>query len=72
MSRATDILVDTHNPAALDRAVQQFGAAVVGGPDYIKHEGYYVVRTFMDPVMIEVVMTNQGYATVIRRLEKIL
>ncbi len=69
---ATDILVDTPNPENLDRIVQQFGAAVVGGPNYITHEGHYVVRVFGNPGMVEFMMTQQGYATVVRRLEELL
>lgn len=68
----TDILVDTKNPASLDRTLASFGAAVVGGPDYVKVEGYYVVRVFGDPGFVEFAITQQGYGRVIRRLEKLV
>lgn len=69
----TDVLVDTPNPDALDATLQQFGAALVGGgmPEgYGRVEGYYVARVFGPPGFIEFMLTNQGYAKVIRRLEE--
>lgn len=67
--QAVDILVDTRNPADLDRIVQQFGAAVVGAPNYVQHEGHYVVRVFGDPGFVEFMINQQGYGSVIRRLD---
>lgn len=72
MSNATDLLVDTANPEALDRIVQQFGAAVVGGPNYIRHEGHYVVRVFGNAGFVKFMLEQQGYAKVIRELDELL
>ena len=72
MSTATDILVDTANPEALDRIAQQFRSALVGGPNFITHEGHYVLRCFGNPGIVEFILTQQGYATVVRRLEELL
>lgn len=70
---ATDILVDTPNPAGLDRIAQQFGAAMVGGPDnFVKHDGYYVMRVFGNPGMLKFMLEQQGYAKVIRELDELL
>lgn len=65
---AKDILVKTGNPDFLDRTVQHFGAAVVGGgmPDgYVKIDGAYVVRCFGNPDFIKFAITNQGYGEVV-------
>lgn len=70
--RATDILVRTANPAALDETVQQLGpAAVVGGPHYVTMDGCYVVRVFGDPGYIKFAITNQGYGEVVRELDEL-
>ncbi|KKK54305.1 hypothetical protein LCGC14_3086060 [marine sediment metagenome] len=71
--KATDILVDTPSPEALDKIVQTFGGNLVGGPEHFRRvEGHYVVRCFGDPGFMEATLTHQGYATVIRRLEELL
>jgi hypothetical protein len=68
----TDILVETSNPDALDVTLQQFGAALIGGgmPEgYDRVEGCYIARVFGPPGFIEFILTKQGYAKVVRRLE---
>lgn len=67
-----DILVETTNPALLDSTVQTFGAVVLQGAaaDYEKHDGCYVVRSLTLPAqMLADMMTQQGYATVVRVLD---
>ena len=71
--QATDILVRTASPELLDRTVQGLGSAVVvGAPDYIEHDGCYVVRVFGDPGFIKFAIANQGYGEVVRELEELL
>lgn len=68
MSEPAEILVDTHNPESLDRTVQAFGAAVVGGGmpgGYVQRDGHYVVRCFGDPGFVKFAIQSQGYGTVI-------
>ena len=65
---ATDILVDTENPDALDKIVNQFSAAVVGGGmpgGYTKVDGHYIVRCFSNPDFLVFMMKSQGYADVV-------
>lgn len=72
---AKDILVRTVNPEALDRTVQNFGAAVVGGgmpSGYVMVDGCYVVRCFGDPGFIKFAITNQGYGEVVRELDELV
>lgn len=69
----TDILVETPNPEALDSILQQFGAALVGGGmprGYARVDDSYVARVFGPAGFIEFMLTNQGYAKVVRRLEE--
>jgi hypothetical protein len=60
-----DFLVDTPNPAALDATLQQLGAVLIGGPDFIQHDGHYVVRCLSDPGYVRFAVETQGYAKVI-------
>ena len=62
-----DFLVETGNPAALDATLNQIGAALVGGPNYLTQEGYYVARTF-NPDFFLFACQNQGYCKVIREV----
>lgn len=66
---ATDILVATKNPTALDAIVRQFHAAVVEETPgvYLQAEGGYVVRCFGDAEFLEFMIANQGYGTVLKR-----
>lgn len=59
---ATDILVETPNPDALDQTVQQLGGAVVEG----SWDGTTCrVRVFRDPGFMVFAITNQGYGKVV-------
>lgn len=61
-----DFLVRTANPAALDRTLQQVGAVLLGGPDYIQHDGCYVARPLpADNGFPRFACERQGYAEVI-------
>lgn len=73
MAEATDLLVDTNNPEALDELMQQsFRACLLGGPDdFERMEGHYILRCFGDPSYLELTIKNQGYATFIKRLEQL-
>jgi hypothetical protein len=59
-----DFLVDTPNPTALDHTLQQVGAVLVGGPNYITHDGHYIVRPFSGG-FARFACEAQGYAKVI-------
>lgn len=64
-----DLLVETDNPAILDRTVNSFGAAVVGGGmpgGYRKVGGAYIVRCFSNADFIRFAIENQGYGKVIK------
>ena len=70
----TDILVRTGNPDWLDKTLNGFGAALVGGGmpgGYTKIDGCYVVRCFGDVGFIKFAMKNQGWAEYVRDLEVI-
>lgn len=72
---AKDILVRVANPEALDRTVQSFGAAVVGGGmpgGYVKVDGCYVVRCFGNADFIKFAITHQGYGQVVRELKELV
>ena len=72
---ATDILVKTSNPAALDRTMNFFGAAVVGGGmpgGYVKIESCFVVRCFGDAGFIKSTIETQGYGEFVRELEELV
>lgn len=71
--KSTDILVRTKNPEHLDRTMNSFSAAVIGGGmpgGYIKEDGCYIVRCFGDPDFIKFVIANQGYGEVVRERTK--
>lgn len=59
---ATDILVETPNPGALDQTVQHLGGAVVAG----SWDGTTCrVRVFHDPGFLIFAITRQGYGKVV-------
>lgn len=61
-----DFLVDTPNPLALDRTLQQLGAVLVGGEgNYLRHEGHYVVRPLGGGGFARFAIEQQGYAKVV-------
>jgi hypothetical protein len=65
----THILVETNNPADLDRIMQTFNSFVIQDDGvYVKYRGYYIICT-PNPDFIEFACTQQGYAKAIRRLE---
>jgi hypothetical protein len=75
---ATDFLVETGNPEALDNTLQALpmmrafvvGRGVPGG--IVKHEGYHVVRVFGDTGFFKFACEQQGYCKVIRQLEELV
>lgn len=62
---ANELLVDTPNPAALDQTLQQMGAVLVGGPDYVVVDGHYIIRALGDVGYVKFACETQGYCTVI-------
>jgi hypothetical protein len=75
--KATDVLVKTTDPVALDNTVQALPgcvAAVVGGPNgpFPRVEGAYVVRCFSGKDFLKFAIDQQGYGTVVCELEELL
>lgn len=72
MKACTEFLVETGNPAAFDKTIQSFGAALVenGTPgDYVQQDGYYVMRVlFVDPGFVKFAIENQGYGKIIKEI----
>lgn len=70
-----DILVETSHPKLLDTTIQTFNGLVMQGtsaPDYEKYEGYYVVRSLsLPPQSLADIISQQGYAKVIRLIDKL-
>jgi hypothetical protein len=60
-----DFLVATPNPAALDATLQQLGAVLMGGPNYLRYHGHYVVRPLGDAGFVRFAVEEQGYARVV-------
>lgn len=74
-TQATDFLVETANPEALDRTVQAFGAVIVGGGmpgGYVKKDGYYVMRVFGNPGYAKFACEHQGYCKIVRQLDELV
>ena len=72
MQTAKDILVETGNPDILDKTINHFGAAVVGGGmpgGYTKIDGAYVVRCFGNVRFVKFAIENQGYGKVVREFD---
>lgn len=65
-----DFLVNTPNPGALDATLNSIGAVLLGGggdnPQYIIHEGHYVVRPLPPSNGFpRFACEQQGYAAVV-------
>lgn len=68
---ATDFLIECGNPEAFDRTINSMGAVLQDNGNkgqYVKHEGYYVMRVFGDPGFLKFAIENQGYGKVIKEL----
>jgi len=74
--QATDFLVECRNPEAFDKTIQELGAAALidGGNkgNYVKKDGYYVMRVFANKGFIKFAIENQGYGKVIKELDKLV
>lgn len=72
MTKATDFLIECNDPQAFDSIVQTLGTAVLydgGTPgNYVKQDGYYIMRIFGDPGFIKFAISNQGYGKIIKEL----
>lgn len=73
---ATDFLVDTPNPAAVDQTLQQLpmgGAVLVqdgsAADGYLRHDGHYVMRVLGDPGFVMFACEQQSYCTIVRKLD---
>ena len=69
---ATDFLVETRNPEMLDKTLMSIGAVLVGAPDYIKRDGYYVMRVLGNPGFVKFACENQGYCKIVRQLDELV
>lgn len=76
MNQATDIIVKTGNPAALDRILQSFGAVVIqtdlNKATYMEKDGGYVVRCLNNTDFVKFIIKNQGYGEVIKTLDELV
>jgi hypothetical protein len=73
--KPVDILVEAGDPAYLDTTIQALPgcvAAVLGGPDYVKHDGCWVIRCFVGAPALKFMVEHQGYAKVVRELDELL
>jgi len=70
-----DFLVDIGNPEAFENTlasmVPKVLAQVVGMPEPIKRDGYYVVRVFGDPAYFLFALERQGYGKVIGKCKEL-
>lgn len=70
--QATDFLVECHNPEVFDRTVNTMGAVLMDGGNkgqYIKQDGYYVMRVLGDPGFIKFAIEQQGYGKIIKQID---
>jgi hypothetical protein len=74
---ATDFLVDTPNPAAVDQTLQQLpmGGAVLiqdnaAEDGYLRRSGHYVMRVFRDPGFVKFACEQQGYCKIVAQLHE--
>lgn len=73
--QAVDILVDAGDPVVLDADVQALPgciAVVLGAPDYVKHDGHWVVRCFSGAPALKFMGEAQGYFKVVGELPELL
>lgn len=74
MVKARNFLIECGNPEAFDRTINQLGWAVLIEGDekgqYLKKDGYYVMRVFGDPDFIKFAIQKQGYGIIIRELDE--
>ena len=73
---ATDFLIECENPESFDRTINQLGAAALvengGKGQYLKKEGYYVMRVFGNAGFLKFSIQNQGYGKIIKELENLV
>lgn len=74
---ATDYLVDSNNPKALDSTLLSFPigpvALVGGGENPIIKDGHYVMRIFgKSHEFVVKAIEQQGYCTIIRKLDELV
>lgn len=61
-----DFLVKSRNPKLLDETLQQMGAVLIGGPNYLLYGDCYVVRAFGGRSgFVRFAVQQQGYAEVV-------
>lgn len=72
---AKDFLIECGNPEAFDRTINTMGAALVENGEkgnYLKKEGYYVMRVLGDAGFLKFAINNQGYGKVIKELDELV
>jgi len=78
MTQAIDFLVKTENPERLDDTLQQLpgmhafvvGRGMPGG--CMQRDGCYVVRVFGPTNWFEYAVMQQGYCTIVKKLDKLV
>ena len=73
MIETKNFLIECSNPKAFDRTINQLGwaALVENNGEYLKKDGYYVMRVFGDPGFIKFAIQNQGYGKIIKEIKDI-
>lgn len=72
---AKDFLIETNDPFGLDKILNTWGAALVGGGmpgGFVKRGGYYVMRCFGNHGFIKFAIENQGYGKVVKELAELV
>lgn len=73
MSCRVEFLVDTPNPSGLDSIIIQIGGVLLGGPNYVRRKGHYVVcilgrdedEAIARAKLLRYSIISQGYAVVL-------
>lgn len=74
--KATDFLIECHNPEAFDRTINSMSTAALvengGKGQYLQKDGYYVMRVFGDAGFLKFAIENQGYGKVVKELPELV
>ena len=71
MTKATDFLIECNNPESFDKTINSMGAVLCDNGnkgEYIKQDGYYLMRVMGDPGFVKFAIQNQGYGKIIKEV----
>jgi hypothetical protein len=71
---SADFLIDVGNPDGLLRTLTMMGATLLTDQDgeFLQIEGHYVMRALGNADFMEWSCKEQGYCTIVRRLDELL